>query len=434
MKSVKIKKNTSRAWVRYLPLFVLVPFSIALGQPRQHRPTNPMFALPPFAFEIYQFPGNEPGTTRVEIHTGLVNDVLQFVRTKDGTFKAGYQWAIDIVDEDGKYIADKILNRKTVLNRFDETNSRTEYTREFVAFNLAPGKYKFLLNIEDTETKKHLRREQPVEIRSFPPDELQVSSIVFLSAMAKGAEDSLAYNLAKTYNRPDEKIPLEFVLSGLAPGDSAQIHYELHGWDDQKIATWDEGVFADSSAYRVTRSIRQYLKGTGTFALVIRASQNGKRAEQRESFSVNFIPIMPSADDSTENSNANIGPYEYILSKGDFKKLAKADSAGRKALVDDFWARRNPDPKASENELRKEFDRRVQFANKHFSVLSLQKQGWQTDRGRIYIKYGQPTWVRNQAQQKSGQFLEVWYYSQMNTHFVFQDKKGNGDFALIVQE
>jgi hypothetical protein len=147
---------------------------------------------------------------------------------------------LGVVDAEGKYVANKMRNRQIILNHFDETNSRTGYIHEFAAFNLAPGKYILHLNIEDKETQKHLRREQPVQVRAFPPEELQISSIVFLTDIP-GAPDSLAYNLAKSYNRPDEKILLEYVISGLSPWDSLRVHYELRGWGDQELACLGDG-------------------------------------------------------------------------------------------------------------------------------------------------------------------------------------------------
>ena len=59
----------------------------------------------------------------------------------------------------------------------------------------------------------------------------------------------------------------------------------------------------------------------------------------------------------------------------------------RDAFIEQFWARRNPDPDSETNEYREEHYRRIQYANEHFSAGV---PGWRTDRGRIYIVWGAP--------------------------------------------
>ncbi|HZQ51474.1 MAG TPA: GWxTD domain-containing protein [Bryobacteraceae bacterium] len=78
----------------------------------------------------------------------------------------------------------------------------------------------------------------------------------------------------------------------------------------------------------------------------------------------------------------------YIISdeeRAAFERL-KTDPE-RQHFVEQFWARRDPTPGTAENEFKEEHYRRIAFANDHFAGKA---QGWRTDRGRIYIKYGPP--------------------------------------------
>jgi len=59
----------------------------------------------------------------------------------------------------------------------------------------------------------------------------------------------------------------------------------------------------------------------------------------------------------------------------------------RDAFIEQFWARRNPDPDSEENAFREEHYRRIQYANEHFSAGV---PGWRTDRGHMYIVWGAP--------------------------------------------
>jgi len=79
---------------------------------------------------------------------------------------------------------------------------------------------------------------------------------------------------------------------------------------------------------------------------------------------------------------------DYIISDEErsvFKKLTNDEE--RDAFIEQFWARRNPDPRSSSNPFKEEHYRRIAYANQHFTSGFA---GWRTDRGRIYIMYGKP--------------------------------------------
>jgi GWxTD domain-containing protein len=78
----------------------------------------------------------------------------------------------------------------------------------------------------------------------------------------------------------------------------------------------------------------------------------------------------------------------YIISdeeKNVFKNLKNDEE--RESFIQDFWARRNPDPRSPYNSFKEEHYRRIAYANQHFASGI---PGWKTDRGRIYIMYGKP--------------------------------------------
>ncbi|HVC45615.1 MAG TPA: GWxTD domain-containing protein [Terracidiphilus sp.] len=78
----------------------------------------------------------------------------------------------------------------------------------------------------------------------------------------------------------------------------------------------------------------------------------------------------------------------YIITDQERKAfLNLSNDEEREAFIEQFWARRNPDPDSPDNTYREEHYRRIAYANEHFAAG---KPGWKTDRGRIYIEYGPP--------------------------------------------
>jgi GWxTD domain-containing protein len=68
-----------------------------------------------------------------------------------------------------------------------------------------------------------------------------------------------------------------------------------------------------------------------------------------------------------------------------FMQLSNDEERDR--FIEAFWQRRDPTPDTPENEFKDEHYRRIAYANDHFAAGV---QGWRTDRGRMYIKYGEP--------------------------------------------
>jgi len=68
-----------------------------------------------------------------------------------------------------------------------------------------------------------------------------------------------------------------------------------------------------------------------------------------------------------------------------FKALSTDEE--RENFIEQFWTRRNPDPREGGNEFKAEHYRRIAYTNERFASGV---PGWKTDRGRIYILYGEP--------------------------------------------
>lgn len=78
----------------------------------------------------------------------------------------------------------------------------------------------------------------------------------------------------------------------------------------------------------------------------------------------------------------------YIINdeeKAIFTELTTDDE--KEQFIEQFWFRRDPDPRTASNEFKEEHYRRIAYANEHYTSGD---PGWRTDRGRIYIIHGPP--------------------------------------------
>jgi GWxTD domain-containing protein len=98
-----------------------------------------------------------------------------------------------------------------------------------------------------------------------------------------------------------------------------------------------------------------------------------------------------------------------------------------------FWQKRDPNPSTASNEFREQFYERLQYANQRYSNSF--REGWQSDRGRVYIKYGPPAQRDPHLYDTDALPHEIWQYNNIpgegQATFVFADRDGFGDFELI---
>jgi GWxTD domain-containing protein len=100
-----------------------------------------------------------------------------------------------------------------------------------------------------------------------------------------------------------------------------------------------------------------------------------------------YFSKLQAADEETFKQDFEI--YFLLLLDVEQKKayegLQSLDE--KKAYIQDYWKASNPNPLFLQNDWLLEFNRRVQYAKKHFPRRS---HPYIDDRGRYYIKYGEP--------------------------------------------
>jgi GWxTD domain-containing protein len=77
-------------------------------------------------------------------------------------------------------------------------------------------------------------------------------------------------------------------------------------------------------------------------------------------------------------------------------RYAESTAGEQEAWLDRFWKDKDPTPLTAQNEARDRFRARVQYANDHFSIQGVVK-GMLSDRGRVYLRFGEPDDLRQQV-------------------------------------
>ena len=132
---------------------------------------------------------------------------------------------------------------------------------------------------------------------------------------------------------------------------------------------------------------------------------------------------------SLRNFELAIKNLKFIEDKSVIDEILDYKSFQYAKLLQKYWKKYDPSPKSAYNPIMEEYYQRIDYSIQHFTPIS-RKSGANTDRGKIYIKFGKPNETKRTSN-SYGQVTEIWFYKKVNKEFVFIDKYGIGDFSLI---
>lgn len=145
-----------------------------------------------------------------------------------------------------------------------------------------------------------------------------------------------------------------------------------------------------------------------------------------------------------------IDQLTYIAEPAEMRALrAIEDADARREAWNVFWELRDPTPATPENERRDAYYYRIQQANQRFggglstsrgdsdespATARRRMQGWQTDRGRIWVTYGEPDQLDRYPFNFGTEPYEIWTYYKARRRFVFVDERNLGGYTLLYLE
>jgi GWxTD domain-containing protein len=195
------------------------------------------------------------------------------------------------------------------------------------------------------------------------------------------------------------------------PGESALLVYGLR-IDDLARGQWHTVALEVEHGLQTVTSRRSFWLGTGVDSIVDRRDR-------------------PFTD---EDALANRRFIVYLATPIDLQEYDALTLPAKQRFLDEFWRRRDTSPETLRNEAFDAYRLRYEIANQRFSRSMMeQKDGWNTDRGRILIVYGEPDEVIINPSSVGTWGWERWEYEKLEggSFFIFLDWKNLGDYRLM---
>jgi len=123
---------------------------------------------------------------------------------------------------------------------------------------------------------------------------------------------------------------------------------------------------------------------------------------------------------------------QYAATDQEIKTFSQITSAdGRREFLAKFWTEVEAGRLGQVGIPRAVYLQRVSTATQRFRVMG--HQGWQTDRGRVYILYSDPDEIERFPSSFDSKPYEIWHYYGIENgiEFDFVDRSGFGDYVLV---
>ncbi len=381
------------------------------------------------------------GKIRLELYYQFYNFVLQWLPVGD-QYVGKYEVVIRVKDKNDRQVDSYSRQREVAVSTEARTRSRTDFRTNQASFLLDPGKYRVALTLRDRNSSVVLHREIELKLKEIKSRKPTLSDVEFVITAERNSQDSSVFSkgnltvvplVTREFSSGDDHNRLLYYLEIYQGSDSDESVFV----EATVRRRWGSMVYRDSMTVSLEAPVVRQLRemsldslapGEYELELRLRGRRHKKLDERLTGFSIAWtLDAMLRSDYGSTLNLIGLIAEPNEISKLDKLKTYEERFDG----ITEFWLRRDPTPGTSTNEVRQEFFRRVRLANRSFTFM--RQQGWRTDRGRIYIKHGEPDEIDDYPFAPNSHPYQEWHYYRSGRYrkFTFVDENEDGDYRLV---
>jgi len=333
-------------------------------------------------------------------------------------------------------VIDSALRRLTIPS-FKQAQQRDLTMIDQIVFYARPGKYwvNFTASNPNPEKPAKIGFYSDTIIISDFSDSLSLSDIELAVQVTKDTTEGrfikggllimpnpsrqfgLAYDrinvYLEIYNMVPDTLPYEISYAIL---DSSRMPVKIFPAEKRK---------KEGSSVSLTLALGVTGIKPGSYSLLIRLRDlsAGKEASKSKNFTIARPSPIGQKPGVYRPVRAEERRYyemvEVLGTEKEIRQFKKLSPEGREKFLEQFWTKHDFP----------EFLSRIQYTDLHFSLG--RKEGHETDRGRIYIKYGPPDEIEDLPMIENTKPQQKWRYYKKGLTFLFVDIYSNGNLIFI---
>lgn len=391
-------------------------------------PAGAEVGLPYFNTGMFSTFDKDDGHPVARAYVQIVNDNLTFVKTDSG-FEAEVQIELFLTKEDQDFVFNRTISKKIFVADYGETNDNDHLNTMYSEVPVDSGKYEAVVTVTDKNSNKQLSQKQVLSVNAPGPEDarFELSDILFFSEYKTDEQGNITGfepELTGNFSGAGDFVYAYLNSYSFDDADSIFIRYSVK--DNQGAIIQQNNYVLPKEKGLQEHFIRlnRYYFSRSVYTLEVAANVQDQWTTRTNSFAF-FWRYAPN---SKQDLDMAIEYLKYIGRDDSIKYYRKKSFEEKRDYFQRFWSKRDPNPDTKENELMIEYYRRINFSNENFSATGL--AGWLTDRGRIYVKFGQPDEVERHPFEANSYPYIIWRYYGIHKTFLFIDRSGFGDYEL----
>jgi GWxTD domain-containing protein len=405
---------------------------------------------PDFDTDVVSVRG-EDGAPQLDVYTSLPYQSLRFL-ARTGGFEASYTVTVEVHRADARgrrqgVARTRAWERTVRAGTYPETQAADQADRALQSLPVEPGRYAVEVTVEDGASRRSTSREAVVEVGAADRP-FALSSPLVLERYERGSRE-LHPAVGGVVRAGQDAFTLYYEIYAQRAGD-LRVTYTATERARQQERPAVRQLLALSERQRAEHGVPYVLAER----IEVRPGRNPATLRiDTERFNVGDYTVEVRLEDAAgalvgqvarplsvrwngldtqiRDVNEAIAQLRYVARDREIAAMRSASTeAERLRLFQDFWTRRDPSPGTRRNERMEEYYYRVAYANERYGRL--RDEGWSTDRGEVYIRFGEPDFVESHPFEYDSRPYEVWYYNRVGRRFIFVDDTGGGDYRLLV--
>ncbi|MBU0474033.1 MAG: GWxTD domain-containing protein [Bacteroidetes bacterium] len=401
--------------------------------------------------------------TYLELYYSFGQNTLTQFKEEDKIFVGAY---LDVV------IIDTITNTTLVDNRYisktEIQNNDSTYKMKSsignLGFILNSGTYLFLISGTDiADTNRTLAHKEVITIKEYQEDKYAISDIQLATRIISDSKNvkSIFYkNTMEVFPNPhniySEKMPILFYYAELYNLNLPEFQdrdliliQQLNDNYGKSLEVKNKVLQKNNSSIVEAGVINLKKYPTGSYTVVLSIFEDSVQVGISSAKRFYLVNQSVQQNNNTSISNMDVKSSEFgilseeecddlfdvsdpIARKGDADSYAKLQNLeSKRKYLFDFWKVRDQIPETSKNEFKEEYLNRVKYVDERYRTFV--RRGAKTDRGRIYLQYGEPDEIDNYPSEYNMKPYEIWnYYSiEGGVLFIFGDVTGYNNYELL---
>jgi len=418
----------NRAWISIILLIMTAGIG-AEAQLRRPTPAAEALRIQQFYFDAITYASDSGAGAHIDLYVQIPYPQVRFIRDGD-EFVARFEIGITYRLEPNGDPREVSWVESIRVPEFSLTTSTKHYRLLQRGIDVEPGNYRIDVGFQDLELQRKSSMTRLLPVVDFARDSVSLSDIMIVSRLSSdGARLNIVPNISANVAGHSEGFFFYFEVYNRSSLKSVKLVSRILNSNQEIVHVSEQEELLKGRKTQSFVRVGDFNPSPGEYRVIIEAhpvdsTLGAMMSATSRSFSMRPSDLPVSIDDIDKAAEQLI----YIARDSELRHVREAkDPAEKKNRFLEFWSKRDPDPQTQRNELMEEYYSRVEYANKHYGHYI---EGWRTDMGMVYIRFGPPENVERQPFSSSSRPYEIWHYYQLNREFIFVDETGFGDYRL----